>query len=118
MAGTWTSSIDSHLKQNERAFHHSEYEDFRVSSGAAVKENGVVIRSEDMARLIGRIEAAERRALDMSTHGAKAFARSVRTVAFLEGECSRLRILVDHLRSVNIKLTGDIQTAHEQVFFF
>lgn len=116
MAAAWTNSLESHLKQHagERVFYDSDNGDYRVS-GAMAKENGIVIRSEDIARLIGRIETAERRALEMSTHGAKAFARSVRTVAFLEGECSRLRILVDHLRSVNIKLTGDIQTAHEQV---
>lgn len=49
------------------------------------------ISEDEYGRLCERLENAEKRAIEMSTNGAKAFARSSRTIAILEGECSRVR---------------------------
>ena len=70
--------------------------------------------NEELARLSERLEAAERRAVEMSTNGAKAFARSSRTIAFLEGECARLSSLADHFKGVNAKLTGDLKLMSDE----
>ena len=43
---------------------------------------------------------AETRAVQMSTMSAKSFAQSARTIAYLEGECGRLKTMLDHFRSV------------------
>ena len=51
----------------------------------------------------------------MAVCGYQAFARSARSIALLEGECTRLRTLLDHFRGVNAKLIGDVKAAHEQV---
>eukprot|EP01041_Mallomonas_annulata_P002275 gene2275-4425_t len=51
---------------------------------------------ENWPRLLDKLENAE---------------KSARSIAYLEGECSRLKHLVDHLRIVNTKLTGDVTAA-------
>jgi chromosome segregation ATPase len=71
-------------------------------------------RIDDFAKLNERLEQAEKQALDMSTDGAKAFARSSKTIAYLESECARLASLADHHKSVNIKLADDIRSMQEE----
>jgi hypothetical protein len=47
---------------------------------------------------------AETRAVQMSTMSAKSFAQSARTIAYLEGECGRLKTMLDHFRCVYVRL--------------
>jgi chromosome segregation ATPase len=68
--------------------------------GVALYNPGTV-GIEELRRLEERLENAEQRAVEISTHGAKTFAQSARTIAFLEGECGRLKTLQDHFRYVN-----------------
>lgn len=67
--------------------------------------------SGDIHRLAERLENAEKRVHETTTANAKLFTDGARGTAFLEGECSRLRGLVDHLRLVNAKLQGDAKAA-------
>lgn len=67
---------------------------------------------EEVGAIHERLSEAELRAEQMSTESARAFAKSARTIAYLEGECTRLRTLLDHLRVVNAKLNGDLKEAH------
>jgi hypothetical protein len=50
----------------------------------------------------------------MSTISAKSFAQSARTIAYLEGECGRLKTMLDHFRLVNDKMMCDIRIAREE----
>jgi hypothetical protein len=59
-------------------------------------------------------EQAETRAVQMSTISAKSFAQSARTIAYLEGECGRLKTMLDHFRLVNDKMMCDIRIAREE----
>lgn len=123
----WTDLQESQRKQEqlERSLQDAIYEaeeESRAAQNALNVHNaqntsseGLFISAEEFARLAARLENAELRAEEMATNGAKAFARSARTVAFLEGECSRLRTLGDHFRAVNMKLMGDVKAAHEEV---
>lgn len=77
----------------------------------------MVLTQEEFSRLkvqVERLEKSEKRSLEISKHGAKSFARSARTIAYLESECLRLRTLVDHFRLVNSKLTSDMKAANEE----
>ena len=57
---------------------------------------------------------AETRAVQMSAISAKSFAQSARTIAYLEGECGRLKAMLDHFRLVNDKMMCDIRIAREE----
>lgn len=52
--------------------------------------------------------------MQMSTISAKSFAQSARTIAYLEGECGRLKTMLDHFRLVNDKMMCDIRIAREE----
>lgn len=67
---------------------------------------------EELSRLAERVEEAEKRALDMSAQGARQFAKTTKTIAMLESDNYRQKMLVDHLRLVNSKLMGDIKAAN------
>ena len=67
---------------------------------------------EEVHNIKQRLSEAELQAEQMSSESARAFAKSARTIAYLEGECTRLKTLLDHLRVVNAKLNGDLKTAH------
>eukprot|EP01038_Epipyxis_sp_PR26KG_P008401 gene8401-11359_t len=75
-------------------------------------EQSIMIQPEEYDHLIQRLNDAEKRAIIMSTEGAKSFARSTRTIAFLEGECTRLKTLIDHFRIINMKLTNDLKISN------
>lgn len=70
------------------------------------------VLEEEFLSIKQRLSEAELRAEQMSTENARSFAKSARTVAYLEGECTRLKTLLDHQRVVNVKLTGDLKNAH------
>jgi hypothetical protein len=101
---------DSHRESSifERSLAEARYEH------DAMEKTREEIEIATEARLYERLDAAEKRAIEMSNNGAKSFARSTRTIAYLEGECLRLKLLVDHFRLVNVKLSGDLKTAHEE----
>ena len=65
-------------------------------------------------RLAERLEDAERRAEEASIGGARMQAESMRNNAFLEGECARLKGLVDELRQGNANLLEDLKVAREE----
>jgi len=65
-------------------------------------------------RLAERLEDAERRAEEASIGGARMQAESMRTNAFLDGECARLKGLVDELRQGNANLLEDLKVAREE----
>lgn len=67
--------------------------------------------SLDLVRFTERFEVLERRAIEMSSQGAKQFARAAKGMALLEAENFQLKSLVDHFRLVNAKLLGDIKIA-------
>ena len=48
---------------------------------------------DEWHRLSERLLAAEQRAMAISAQSAKSFAQSTRTIAFLEGEATRLKTL-------------------------
>ena len=56
------------------------------------------VSTDEMYRLNERLVQAEQRAVQMSTMSAKSFAQSARTIAYLEGECGRLKTMLDHFR--------------------
>ena len=60
------------------------------------------VGGEEMYRLNERLVQAEQRAVQMSAMSAKNFAQSARTIAYLEGECGRLKTMLDHFRYVHI----------------
>lgn len=82
-----------------------------VSLGTHRVATSVMVSNEEASRLADRIEDVERRAVEASAHGAKVYARSARTIAYLEGKISSLSVYVDHLRLVNSKLVGDVKAA-------
>jgi tetrahydromethanopterin S-methyltransferase subunit G len=69
---------------------------------------------EDYNQVLERLDEVEKRAVDVSAQAAKEYARSARTIAYLEGQCSRLSVLVDHFRMVNSKLVGDVKAARSE----
>jgi chromosome segregation ATPase len=71
-----------------------------------------LVVQEEIHTIQQRLSEAEHRAEQMSTESARAFAKSARTIAYLEGEVTRLKTLLDHLRVVNVKLNGDLKNAH------
>jgi chromosome segregation ATPase len=88
---------------------------FELEGRAAnTSKDSVIISAEDYARLEERLQNAEKLAIDMSQTGAKSFARSARTIAYLEGGNERMQTLLDHFRIVNIKLTSDVKLAREE----
>ena len=56
------------------------------------------VSTDEMYRLNERLVQAEQRAVQMSAMSAKSFAQSARTIAYLEGECGRLKTMLDHFR--------------------
>lgn len=84
----------------------------RVYQERALVDQSKQSFSGDIHRLAERLESAEKRAQETAAANAKLFANGARGTAFLEGECSRLRGLVDHLRLVNAKLQGDVKAAN------
>ena len=52
--------------------------------------------------------------MSISAQSAKAFAQSARTIAYLEGEVTRVKTLADHFRVVNDKLMGDLKLSREE----
>lgn len=60
-----------------------------------------------------RLLAVENDAKEIFKSEAKTRATSVRTIETLEGDCARMKSLIDHLRTVNAKLTGDVKVANE-----
>jgi chromosome segregation ATPase len=92
-------------------------EDMRIEAQLQqqdITRESAQLASEEYARLVERLELAEKRAVEMSSSGAKAFAKSARTIAYLEGECNHQASLVDHFRGVNAKLTSDLKIVHEE----
>lgn len=67
--------------------------------------------TEDFSRLTEKFELTEKRALEMSAHGARFYAKTMKGMALLEGENAKLRALIDHFRIVNAKLMGDVYAA-------
>jgi chromosome segregation ATPase len=86
-----------------------------VVSSSSSKTNGVHHSgsnlNHDLFLLTERFDQLEKRAVEMSTQGAKQFARSAKGMALLESENFQLKSLVDHFRLVNAKLLGDIRVA-------
>jgi chromosome segregation ATPase len=85
----------------------------RVSANQGQEAQAQAVHEEVLA-IQQRLSEAELRAEQMSTESARAFAKSARTVAYLEGEVNRLKTLLDHLRVVNVKLNGDLKEAHQE----
>jgi chromosome segregation ATPase len=79
-----------------------------------ISRESAQLAADEFARLVERLELAEKRAVEMSSNGARAFAKSARTIAYLEGECSHQASLVDHFRGVNAKLTNDLKVTNEE----
>lgn len=88
--------------QNENERLEKALEDLRLNKGLDKDGNPIynpsLVAIDDFQRLGQRLEAAEQRAVEISSNGAKQFAQSARTIAYLEGECSRLKTLLDHYR--------------------
>lgn len=70
--------------------------------------------AEDVATLKLKLEDAENSVLELSQNGANLFAKTTRTITYLESECTRFRSLLDHFKLVNLQLTSDLQQAHEE----
>lgn len=65
------------------------------------------------AQLAERIAALENALLDLETRSARSFASRTREVAILESEKLRGKKLIDHLRTANSKLMGDLNDARQ-----
>ena len=69
---------------------------------------------EEFVILEQRLKESEERAEQMASDNARAFAKAARTEAYLEGECTRLKGLLEHLRTVNEKMTEDLKIANQE----
>ena len=98
-------------REIERLQQELENADHRHQQERALNDESKLSFSGDIHRLTERLENAEKRAQDAAASNAKLFVNGARGTAYLEGECSRLRGLVDHLRLVNAKLQGDVKAA-------
>ena len=80
-------------RDRDSSYSHNGLELRRGGSGSIGGVGG-----EELYRLNERLVQAESRAVQMSALSAKGFAQSARTIAYLEGECGRLKVMVDHFR--------------------
>jgi chromosome segregation ATPase len=71
--------------------------------------------AEELSKLSDRIGCAERRAEELTVNGAQAFAKSSRSIAYLEQECNRLNAIGDYYRGVNFKLMQELKSVQEEV---
>jgi len=101
------------ISQQEQEFLDRTLDEVRMEQDNRNKANEAYM-NEEYSKLQERLEVAEKRAIEMSTNGTKAFAKSARTIGYLEGETLRLRNLVDHFRIINVKLGSDLKSANEE----
>ena len=101
------------ISQQEQEFLDRTLDEVRLENENRTKLTEAYM-TEEYSKLQERLEAAEKRAIEMSTNGTKAFAKSARTIGYLEGETLRLKNLVDHFRIITVKLGSDLKAANEE----
>lgn len=69
------------------------------------------ISAVEVSDLKARLCAVENRAEKAAAEHAKLYAQHVKTIAYLESECSRLHGMADHFRAHNTKLSDDLKKA-------
>ena len=69
--------------------------------------------TEEIAKLQHTLDLTNQRMNEVVATSTKDFAKSSRTIAYLESECTRLRGLVDHYKVTVIKLQGDTKEYNE-----
>jgi chromosome segregation ATPase len=105
--GQRESDYNGHVKGVTSSKNNSFLQNGNASSGGSGGSNV----SHELFLLTERFDQLEKRAVEMSSQGAKQFARAAKGIALLESENFQLKSLVDHFRLVNAKLLGDIRLA-------
>lgn len=81
-----------------------------------IKINSIVssekqVLYDEIYQLQQKLQLVEKQSAEISTNGAKVFAKTSRTIALLEADVIRLKSLIDHFKLVNIQLNEDLKVA-------
>ena len=100
---------DSHRYYLEQSLLQAEKEHDELNQSKAVIQEV----TEEIAKLQHALDLTNQRMNEVVATSTKDFAKSSRTIAYLESECTRLRGLVDHYKVTVIKLHGDTKEYNE-----
>lgn len=98
----------------ETAIQDSEDRAATASLNSAARSQLQQDMGNQYTQLDERLTALEQSLLDVSTQSARTFATRTREVAMLEGERTRAKKLIDHFRTLNAKLMGDLNDARHR----